>query len=211
MGMEFIPLFDEWADSYDQTVAGADPEYAEVFSNYDHILQTVASEANGVVLEFGVGTGNLSEKLLNGGLVVYGVEPAKMMRNEAKKKLPSLSLFEGDFLSYSLPIDSVDTIVSTYAFHHLNDVEKEQALKQYYELLNKKGKILFADTLFESSESKQKAIRNAKCQNYNKLAEDLMTEHYTTLPILKEMMERIGFQVHFKQMNPFVWIIDAVK
>lgn len=211
MGIEFIQLFDEWAESYDETVLGADPEYAEVFSNYDLILQTVANGANGIVLEFGVGTGNLTEKLMARGLEVYGIEPAKMMRKEAKMKLPSLVLFEGDFLSYSLPIDKADTIVSTYAFHHLNDKEKEQALKQYYEILNANGKVLFADTLFESSKTKQKAIQNAKSKNYNKLAEDLMTEYYTTIPSLKEMMERIGFQVSFKKMNPFVWIIDAVK
>jgi putative AdoMet-dependent methyltransferase len=211
MGVEFIPLFDEWADNYDKDVAGANGEYEEVFADYDHILQTVANDANGVVLEFGVGTGNLTEKLLARGLVVYGIEPAKLMRKAAKKKLPSLSLFEGDFLSFSVPIDKADTIVSTYAFHHLNDGEKEQALIHYYKLLNEKGKILFADTIFESKESKEQAISQAKSRNYTKLADDLMTEHYTTVPILKEMMERIGFDVCFQQMNRFVWIIHAVK
>ena len=31
MGREFVNIFDEWADSYDASVTGNDPEYKDVF------------------------------------------------------------------------------------------------------------------------------------------------------------------------------------
>ena len=58
-----MSLFDEWSDSYDQAVTGHDPEYMEVFHDYNGILKEVASKAVGFVIEFGVG-GNLTEKLI---------------------------------------------------------------------------------------------------------------------------------------------------
>ena len=58
MGREFLPLFEEWAKRYDETVNGDDPEYSEVFRNYEAILQEVVNLATGRILEFGAGTGN---------------------------------------------------------------------------------------------------------------------------------------------------------
>ena len=74
MGREFIKLFDEWAESYDNTVVGYDEEYKEVFEGYDEILEEVASKVNETIIEFGVGTGNLSKKLLEKGHNVIGIE-----------------------------------------------------------------------------------------------------------------------------------------
>lgn len=124
MGTEFNGLFDEWAHTYDSFVQGEDIQYKEVFARYEEILEDVVNKSFGNVLEFGVGTGNLTNKLLLVGHTVYGIEPSREMRTIAKQKLPEgFSITEGDFLSFDVP-DSIDTIVSTYAFHHLTDEEK---------------------------------------------------------------------------------------
>lgn len=124
MGREFIDLFDEWSSSYDETVSGDDQEYKEVFHKYDEILEAVVQRSGNVVLEFGVGTGNLSEKLLKSGKTVIGIEPSKGMREKAVKRNPDLKLYDGDFLSFPTFDQEIDTVVSTYAFHHLTDDEK---------------------------------------------------------------------------------------
>lgn len=67
MGREFISLFENWADSYDDTVVGHDLQYKEVFRNYDGILDDVVKRSGHQVIEFGVGTGNLTAKLLAAG------------------------------------------------------------------------------------------------------------------------------------------------
>lgn len=211
MGREFIPLFDDWAEFYEETVSGNDIEYKEVFENYDKILQTVALKTNGTVLEFGVGTGNLTEKLIALGKVVYGVEPSKAMREKTKARFTDLHLYDGDFINFPELPGKVDSIVSTYAFHHLTDEEKDTAIKLYGDLLDDQGKIVFADTAFVNEEHREERHRIVKEQGYENLLADLKREFYTTLEILERLFENNGFQVTFEKMNSYVWLMEAVK
>ncbi len=211
MGREFIDLFDGWANHYDETVTGSDEEYQAVFEKYESILHEVAKRSGDHVLEFGVGTGNLTKKLLNLGLNVTGIEPSEQMRLKAKEKFPELAISDGDFLHFTVQDPSINTIVSTYAFHHLTDDEKHEAIRSYSQLLPASGKIIFADTLYENEDSKQAIIREAREKGYNNLVHDLETEYYS----LKETMEKIfdahQFTTSFTQLNKFVWLIEAVK
>lgn len=210
MGREFVEIFDDWVHTYDDSVEGKDKEYGDVFENYEGILQATADLAIGPVVEFGVGTGNLTQKLLGRNLHVTGIEPNEAMRNATSAKLPELELHDGDFLDYPMP-KTVNTFTSSYAFHHLTDAEKAQAFEQYAKHLPVGGKVVFADTLFESSEIKEQIIEFEKSRAYSNLVEDLQREYYTTLPVLKELIEATGFTVNFTQLNKYVWLIDATK
>lgn len=210
MGREFIDLFDHWAESYDQAVTGKDLEYQEVFLNYEHILNEVADLVNGNVVEFGTGTGNLTQRLQEKGCSVVGVEPSAAMRKIASNKMPHLTLLDGDFLNFKL-IGPIDAFVSSYAFHHLEDSEKANAITKYSALLSTGGKVVFADTVFGSEDEKQTFIKEAKIKHFLSLAQDLETEYYTTIPILESMFQSNGFSVRFKQLNRFVWLIEAEK
>lgn len=168
MGREFLDVFESWASSYDDTVTGVDVEYREVFRDYQSILEQVSLLSHGHVLEIGAGTGNLTEKLLKRGHTVTAIEPSKAMREIAQKKLsgnPNVVILDGDFLEFSVP-NSVDTIVSTFAFHHLTDKEKAKAICIYRSLLKTGGKIVFADTMYNSKSAYRQAIEDAKAANF---------------------------------------------
>ncbi|HDR4420321.1 TPA: class I SAM-dependent methyltransferase [Bacillus cereus] len=211
MGTEFNGLFDEWAHTYDSFVQGEDIQYKEVFAHYEDILEDVVNKSFGNVLEFGVGTGNLTNKLLFAGRTVYGIEPSREMRMIAKEKLPKeFSITEGDFLSFEVP-NSIDTIVSTYAFHHLTDDEKNVAIAKYSQLLNKGGKIVFADTIFADQDAYDKTVETAKKRGFHQLANDLQTEYYTRIPVMQSIFENNGFHVTFTRLNHFVWVMEATK
>lgn len=211
MGREFIGLFEEWADSYDESVAGKDPQYAAVFLHYDKILDEVTKYTTGNVLEFGVGTGNLTRKLMENDNKVIGVEPSEAMREIALEKLPDLTLHEGDFLTFPSFEDPINTIVSSYAFHHLTDSEKDTAIAKFADLLTTNGKIVFADTMFESSIAKEYIIEAAEKKGYTDLIEDLNREYYPTISTLQELFAKNHFHVTFKKMNEFVWLVIAEK
>ncbi|MGD6832147.1 class I SAM-dependent DNA methyltransferase [Sutcliffiella halmapala] len=212
MGREFVELFNDWASYYDATVSGTDKEYAEVFRGYEDILEDVASKAIGPVLEFGVGTGNLTNALLNKGFTVYGVEPSETMREKAAEKLPAgIKLQDGDFLNFPAPPEKIQSIVSTYAFHHLTDVEKEEAVQHYGNLLDKGGKIVFADTVFENKDAYNATIDQAEKHEFLNLAKDLKSEYYTTVEVLQEIFNKHGFTVEFQRFNHFVWVMEAIK
>ncbi len=120
-------------DSYDDTVTGKDIEYQAVFEHYDAILDGVVARSKGRVVEFGPGTGNLTKKLLEnrtGGICRY--EPSPEMRAIGMQKLGDQVTFkDGDFLDFSLE-GTVDSIVSSYAFHHLTDEEKGKAFRHLW-------------------------------------------------------------------------------
>jgi len=211
MGREFLEIFEQWADSYDETVVGQTLEYKEVFSNYEQILAVVAARSYGHVVEFGVGTGNLTQKLLAEGLRVTGIEPSPSMRKIAEEKLAGEAvILDGDFLHYP-EVKNIDTFVSTYAFHHLTDNEKAEAAAHYGKLLSKGGRIVFADTMYESEEDYYYAIVKAKKEGFHNLAKDLETEYYTTIPFLKTILEKNSFSVTFTRYNDFVWLMEGIK
>ncbi|WP_445490532.1 class I SAM-dependent DNA methyltransferase [Niallia sp. 03133] len=210
MGKEFIELFEQWAATYDESLNN-DLEYKEVFRNYDDILQEVANRSFGHVVEFGPGTGNLTLKLINKGLSVTAIEPSSAMRTLAKDKIGENAILkEGDFLEFDLE-HQPNTFVSTYAFHHLTDTEKKEAVALYSNYLPVGGKIVFADTMYESKEDYNQAIDHAIKNGLPNLAEDLKREYYTTIPVLTNILKEQGFSVHFKQFNDFVWIMEGVK
>lgn len=211
MGREFIDAFEKWADHYDQSVAGEDPEYRVVFSSYDQILEETANAACGTVLEFGTGTGNLTRKLVDRGLNVIGVEPSHNMRLIALEKIPTLKICDGDFLDFPDPGEPVDTITSSYAFHHLTSDEKDKALSRYNAFLSERGRIVFADTLYNSEIDKLRIQHWAKDKGYFNLLKDLQTEYYPLRKDLDRMFRKNHFVPEFKQMNMFVWLIIAEK
>ncbi len=211
MGREFNDLFDQWAQTYDGTISGHDLEYTEVFTRYDEILEEVADRASGFVIEFGVGTGNLTSKLVSKGSEVYAVEPSQGMREKAKEKLPDLTLIDGDFLQFPYPSEKADAIVSTYAFHHLTDEEKDRAIGRFHQVLKENGRIIFADTVFLDDNAYKARIKESEEKGFFRLAEDLKSEYYTTIPVLTKLFEKNGFLVKFEQQNEFVWLIDSIK
>lgn len=211
MGKEFLHIFDEWADQYDASVSGQDPQYADVFFRYEEILEAVAQRVHGTVIEFGPGTGNLTKRVLEKGVEVLPVEPHDKMRALFQNRFPQLEAQEGDLLEFVTPEGQVDGFISSYVFHHLTDAEKGEALKRYAELLPVGGKVVFADTVFSSEDAKQAQIAKEKARGYVAVAEDLEREYYTTIPVLTSLFEQAGFGVTFTQMNDYVWLMDATK
>ncbi|MGM0844683.1 MAG: class I SAM-dependent DNA methyltransferase [Bacillota bacterium] len=213
MSREFVDLFNNWAPSYDQTVSeDGDIEYKEVFENYEDILQSVVRNTKGPnVLEFGVGTGNLTRKLVNTGYNVYGIEPSEEMLKIGQLKVPEAKIKDGDFLDFPMPEKQITSIVSSYAFHHLTDDEKDKAFEKYSNILPKEGVIVFADTVFQDKAAKREIMEHAIASYYNNLVNDLNSEHYTYLDNLKAMCKKHGFSVEFIQKNKYVWIMTAAK
>lgn len=213
MGLEFMPIFEEWAADYDEEVNGSNPEYQEVFAGYWETLAEITGASGDTVLEFGSGTGNLTEKLVAAGKTVYPIEPSAEMRRIAERKplLQHLTFLEGDMENFPELPEAVDTIVSNLVFHHLTAAEKKQAIKRYYQLLPKGGKIIFGDTMFLSQATYAKILTEKKALGENDLVADLEREYYPLMEEVEENFTENGFQTMYRQMNRFVWLVIAKK
>lgn len=207
MNLPFMDIFKDWAKGYDTTVGGHDEQYHEVFIGYDQMLDDVALHVEGTVLEFGVGTGNLSARILKGHPLI-AIEPSPEMRQIAIEKL-GISVEHGDFIRYPT-FSHVDTVVSSYAFHHLTDSEKETAIGQYVRDWGH-PKFVLLDTMFESPHARQEIIDWATEQGYSDLVEDLNREYYPYTTTIRTMLEANGYNVTMTQRNKFVWLVVATK
>jgi cysteine synthase A len=212
---KFNFLFDSWSDSYDRTVYEDRGEYHEVFEGYHSILDTIADgikkEANSVILDIGSGTGNLSSAARKLGYQVIGLEPNTKMRSISLKKYPEIPVLEGGFLNIPVEDNSLDAIISSYAFHHLTNDDKADAANIFFKKLKPDGKIIFADTIYENPEIKDVLLADSIEKQYHSLAEDLKTEYYTTQEVLTDIFKEAGFSVTYQRMNKFVWILTAIK
>lgn len=207
MGLEFMNIFKEWASEYDATVTGHDEQYREVFAGYETMLSEVVDSLEGRVMEFGVGTGNLSARIMERHDLVP-IEPSPEMRAIAMQKL-NVEVVEGDFLNYPTNTQ-VDTIVSSYAFHHLTDDEKRQAIEGYVATLDAPRFVLL-DTMFESVEARSSIIEWAEANGYADLVEDLNREFYPYTQTIRTILEENGYEVSLAQKNKFVWLVVATK
>lgn len=209
----FNALFDDWADTYDETVYMKNGEYEEVFKNYTEILNEtvkhISKYKGATVLDIGAGTGNLTTVATKAGYNTVGIEPNSKMRNIATKKYPSLKFLSGTFLSLPIDDNSIDAIINSYSFHHLTDSEKKESIKILKRKLRKNGTIIITDTMYDSLETREALIQDAYSKNFTALAHDLETEFYTTHKVLTELFEAENFTVSYQQMNKFVWILTA--
>lgn len=159
----FSDLFTQWSASYDRTVYATAGEYAEVFNGYQRILEMAAwqipQDVEGIVVDIGSGTGNLTLEISRRNYQVLGIDPVQAMLNIAKRKYANLHFIQGDFLHLNLPEDlQVRAFTSSYALHHLTDQQKSEAIGLLASYLSSGGKVIIADTFFESLDEKARSI-----------------------------------------------------
>lgn len=201
--MEFMNVFKEWADVYDDTVfnQGEDNEYQDVFAGYESMLNNAVSNASGRILEIGAGTGNLTQRLKAAHDSVIAIDPSEEMRTIANHKLGE-TVYDGHFLS--IPSEGpFDTIISTFAFHHLTDEMKQQAFEYMKLFLSNEGKIVMIDTVFDSPTTKQQFVEKYTALGHLNLVEDLNTEYYTYVEEINRMVESLNGKVQWDKQNDF--------
>lgn len=201
--------FDGWADVYDNFVHN-DKSKLNMYKNYDEVLDTVHRIAcenlskDAEVLEIGVGTGNLAHKFIDDGINIIGIDQSRKMMDKAKEKYPNLKVRIGEFLKIPFNDKKFDVIVSTYAFHHLNDDEKAVAAKEMLRVLKEHGKIVIGDLMFDNKKSEQ-AIRSMLTKEQSEEVDD---EFFSHIDYLKEVFNKLGKNIKKTKIDEINWIIE---
>lgn len=160
--------FNLWADNYDQTVQVSEENNQYPFAGYKKILAAIFNEVmqkqNSNVLDIGFGTGVLTSKLYDNGHQIDGLDFSANMIAIAQSKMPNANLIEWD-ISKGLPLDisekKFDSIISTYALHHLTDEEKISFIYNLLSLLKEDGKIFIGDISFKTREQLEKCRQDS--------------------------------------------------
>ncbi len=206
--------FDSWAVNYDTDVLKPGSKGLKFYQNYDKVLERTAKEVGikgGLVAEIGLGTGNLTRKMIENERIsindIVGIDQSLNMLIEAKKKLPKVKLMLGTFLALPLQENCCDTIVSTYAFHHCNEMEKSLAIQEMDRTLRQGGRIIITDLMFENKDARNQFSKN--CTQWER--EDLEDEFFANVDELQTIFLSNGYQFRCERIDELIWMVVAQK
>ncbi len=202
--------FNNWAKTYDKAVI-EDRGELKIYKNYDLILQSVYNLVHDsklkepMILEIGVGTGNLASKFLNDNYDIIGIDQSREMLSVTKQKYPKLKVRLGEFLKIPYDNKYFDVIVSTYAFHHLNEIEKVIAIEEMLRVLKDNGMIVIGDLMFRSKDDEKNILNELS----KKQVEEIKDEYYSYIDFLENEFEKYNRKLKYKRIDKFNYIINV--
>lgn len=202
--------FNNWAKTYDKSVI-EDKGEVKIYKNYNLILESVYNLVHDSklqkpnILEIGVGTGNLASKFLNNDFDIIGIDQSREMLSVAKQKYPKLKVRLGEFLKIPYNNKYFDVIISTYAFHHLNEVEKVIAIEEMIRVLKDNGIIVIGDLMFKSKDDEKNILNELS----KKQVEEIKDEYYSHIDILENEFKKYNKKLYYKRIDKFNYIIKV--
>jgi putative AdoMet-dependent methyltransferase len=201
---------DDIAKDYDDNVKN---ESNPVREGYQSLLFWVdeKTQSSKIILDLGSGTGNTIDNLSSDFEKIFCVDISDEMLKIAKEKLSkrkNIVFVKSDLLDVLDQVKemSIDTIISTYAVHHLTQEEKHCLLEKTYNLLPKNGKIVFGDLMFKNKEYEEEMR-----VKYPDLIEDFNDEFYWYVDDEVKKIKDLGFSVEVKKFSDLSWGIYGVK
>lgn len=174
------------------------------------LLRQLGVTADDTLLEFGPGTGVFALEAAKLCRKVYAadVSPAMLAyieRRARQQGLDNLVLVNAGFLGYRHEGEPLDYVVSQFAFHHLPDFWKVQALGQIATLLKPGGTFFLHDVVFSFEPSDSARYIQAWFDSYASTTgdgwaradfEQHVRQKYSTYSwLLEAMLERTGFEI----------------
>jgi putative AdoMet-dependent methyltransferase len=211
------PVFnhDDHATDYDADVRN---EKDPIRAAYHDVLAWVISEAridsSSRVLELGSGTGNLSCLLDRSGELVC-VDLSERMEAIARSKsghLVNRRFIKADILEvFDYERAPFDSVISTYAIHHLTDEEKRLLFAKIFTGLVPGGRAVFGDLMLQNQAEKASKIQEYLTKGDAKTAQAIDEEFFWSIDTARLDLNELGFQVETKRFSDLSWGVVARK
>lgn len=206
--------FNNKAVKFDNLVKDRSNDELGLFANYDVILEEIRGRIKKYkaqsILDIGCGTGNLCGELSN-SFDVIGMDQSLEMLLQAKKKYSDMRLKLGNFLDKPFCKENFDIVVTTYAFHALDDIEKIIALGNMIEYLRSNGKIIIVDFMFSNDTEKSDCKTRLLNQGQENLWDVINSRYYTNIEKLNKYVISQGHKIHCEHIVNFTWRVEIEK
>lgn len=206
--------FDKQAVGYDENIKMCGYRF-NVHQDYDKALstavKTLQSNIGDICLDIGIGTGNLGSRFLTDDVKVIGVDQSEKMLQICKDKHPQIETRKGHFLALPLMDNHVDSVVSSYALHHLTDSEKLLALQEIDRVLKEVGQICIVDLMFLNEEHRLDVIKQFREAGNTEAIDAIEDEFYADRSLLVNWFEKHDYHVSTHQFNDILSMIHATK
>ncbi|MCB2355355.1 class I SAM-dependent methyltransferase [Clostridium estertheticum] len=203
--------FNNMATKFQEMVRDQSNDELGLFEKYDEILFDIRSRIIKYkavsVIDIGCGTGNLCGELSE-RMDITGIDQSMEMILFAKNKYNKMKFKLGNFLDEPFRKNDVDVVVTTYAFHSLNDNEKKEAIKYMLGYLKNDGKIIIVDFMFADDNERKKCIYNLCSKGREDLSSVIENKYYTNIEKLEKYIRVLGCIIHSEHIVNFTWIVE---
>lgn len=213
-------LFDNWADSYDADVAAGKWGFDQHGAAIQWICAQLQSKpGSNRIIDLGCGTGMLAEQLMHvqPSMEYIGVDTSKRMLTLAKTKCPATSFIHADMRDYSSWIQHLDpehvcTVASSYALHHIKDVEKIEVIRRLFEASKRSDfRFVIVDYAFLDIYSRRDMLRVQREQGNLHIVEEIESEHYGDLSFIVNALAGYHIDVRIEKNGIWDWRILCVR
>ena len=203
------------ANGYDNDVRNErDPIRAAYHDVLAWVIREARIDSSSRVLELGSGTGNLSCLIHQCGELVC-VDLSEEMEAIARSKLghiPNRRFIKADILEvFDCERAPFDSVISTYAVHHLTDDEKRLLFSKVFTSLVPGGSAVFGDLMLRNQEEKVSKTQEYLTKGDAKTAQAIEEEFFWSIGTAKVNLIEIGFQVETKRFSDLSWGVAARK
>jgi putative AdoMet-dependent methyltransferase len=204
---------DDEANGYDTDVRNqSDPIRAAYHDVLAWVIREARIDSSSRVLELGSGTGNLSCLIDQCGELVC-VDLSELMEAIARSKLghiPNRRFIKADILEvFDCERAPFDSIISTYAVHHLTDDEKRLLFSEVFIGLVPGGSAVFGDLMLQNQEEKVSKTQDYLTKGDAKTAQAIEEEFFWSIDAAKVNLIELGFQVETKRFSDLSWGVAA--
>ncbi|WP_294350117.1 class I SAM-dependent methyltransferase [uncultured Clostridium sp.] len=199
------------AIKYNKMVKERKDDELGLFEKYEEILHDVRKyilESNPyTIIDIGCGTGNLCGPISD-KINVIGIDKNEEMLEYVKNKYKNMNVRLGSFLDEPIDKNYADIVVTTFAFHGLNDNEKKIAIKNMMDYLKSKGKIIIVDFMFKDEGEREKYKNKFKSENRLELWEAINRKYYSNVEKLESYLNNLNVKVKSNHIINFTWIME---
>lgn len=199
------------AIKYNKMVKERKDDELGLFEKYEEILHDVRKyilESNPyTIIDIGCGTGNLCGPISD-KINVIGIDKNEEMLEYVKNKYKNMNVRLGSFLDEPINKNYADIVVTTFAFHGLNDNEKKIAIKNMMDYLKSKGKIIIVDFMFKDEGEREEYKNKFKSENRLELWEAINRKYYSNVEKLESYLNNLNVKVKSNHIINFTWIME---
>jgi putative AdoMet-dependent methyltransferase len=202
---------DDQADFYDAKVKNdQNNEFYYIRENYDEIHRLAIKKLNLVksdkLLDIGIGTGLLEEKITD-EISIYGIDISEKMLAKVREKKLKVELKKGSFIDIPYPDKFFNKVVTCFVFHHLDNDEKNQAIKEIFRVMTTKGAFVIADFMYLNPLEHQNQRKWFLDNNRSDMIEEMDDENFTNIEWLNEIANKNGREIDVIKGSTICWVV----
>lgn len=208
--MEEIGCHNLQAKNYDNKVKNAINDYIreKYFEILDRVIFLSDFKKGMKVLDIGIGTGLLIEKITE-YLEIYGIDISEKMMEKAQEKGLPIILSKGDFCRIPFPDKIFDRVISTFAFHHVYPEKKQFAFIEMTRVLKVGGYLIIGDFMYKNRTQERALKRKFHRENREDMIKELNEEFFTNIEETCKILHKLGYKTYFERASTLSWILKA--